>query len=62
MLAHRFSLLEVIGKVLRIGLDAQKGSCPERWVELIEHLNEKENTERESQERKRDPDAPSPVG
>jgi len=36
MLIRRFSLLEAIGNVLRVGLAVEKGNFPERWVELID--------------------------
>ena len=61
MLMRRFSVLEAIGNVLRVGLTVEKGDFPERWVELSEHLNQREKAEREGREKKPDSDLPSPV-
>lgn len=62
MLMRRFSLFEAIGNALRVGLAVEKGDFPERWVALIEHLNQRDKAEREGQEKKPDSDLPSPVG
>jgi hypothetical protein len=62
MRMRNFSLLEVIGNVLRVGLAVEKGNFQKRWVELIEYLNQREKAERKGQEKKPDSDFPSPVG
>ena len=62
MLTERFLLLEVIGKLLRAALATKRGDYPERWVELIEHLNENEAAGRNAQEQKRDPNLRSSIG
>jgi hypothetical protein len=54
MRMRSFSLLEVIGNVLRVGLAVEKGDFPERWVQLIEYLNQREKAEPKGQEKKPD--------
>jgi hypothetical protein len=58
----RFSLIDVIGKMLSAALAKDHGDYPERWVELIEHLNRREAVERKAQEQERNPTLPSSIG
>jgi hypothetical protein len=68
MLKATFSLLDVIGGVLRAGLAAEKGDFPERWVESAfkwssQHVSERERGERKARrEAKSDPGLPPPLG
>jgi hypothetical protein len=68
MLKATFSLLDVIGRVLRAGLAAEKGDFPERWVESAfkrssPHVNERERAERKARrDGKSDSGLPPPIG
>jgi hypothetical protein len=68
MLKAKFSLLDVIGRVLRAGLAAEKGDFPERWVESAlrrssQHLDERERAEHKARrEGKSDSGLPPPIG
>jgi hypothetical protein len=58
MRTERFSLLGVIGNLLRAALATRQSEYPERWVKLIEQLNQNESADGKAQAQK--PDATLP--